>query len=103
MNDINNSLKMEIQSDVFITLIKHLQDKTEVQNIELMNLADFVEIVYQNGMFQQLKKRVLKYHMTKQERLFMGCHMMNGKRNIKKKQQRNNLISLMQRKNKYGI
>ena len=37
MNDINNSLKMEIQSDVFITLIKHLQDKTEVQNIELMN------------------------------------------------------------------
>ena len=41
MNDINNSLKMEIQSDVFITLIKHLQDKTEVQNIELMNLADF--------------------------------------------------------------
>ena len=26
MNDINNSLKMEIQSDVFITLIKHLQD-----------------------------------------------------------------------------
>ena len=26
---------------MFITLIKHLQDKTEVQNIELMNLADF--------------------------------------------------------------
>ena len=41
MNDINKNLTMEIQSDVFKTLIKHLQDKTEVQNIDLMNLANF--------------------------------------------------------------
>ena len=32
---------MEIQADVFQALIKHLQNKTEVQNIDLMNLADF--------------------------------------------------------------
>ena len=41
MNDSNNKLQMEIQSEVFLTLIKHLQKKTEVQNIDLMNLADF--------------------------------------------------------------
>ena len=41
MNDTNKNLTMEIQSDVFGTLIKHLQNKTEVQNIDLMNLADF--------------------------------------------------------------
>ena len=41
MNDSNNKLQMEIQSEVFLTLIKHLQEKTEVQNIDLMNLADF--------------------------------------------------------------
>ena len=41
MNDNNNKLQMEIQSEVFLTLIKHLQKKTEVQNIDLMNLADF--------------------------------------------------------------
>jgi len=41
MNDNNKNLTMEIQSEVFQTLIKHLQDKTEVQNIDLMNLADF--------------------------------------------------------------
>tara|TARA_A100001011_G_scaffold371767_1_gene429450 strand:- start:81 stop:380 length:300 start_codon:yes stop_codon:yes gene_type:complete len=41
MNDTNKNLTMEIQSDVFETLIKHLQNKTEVQNIDLMNLADF--------------------------------------------------------------
>lgn len=41
MNDNNKKLTMEIQADVFQVLIKHLQNKTEVQNIDLMNLADF--------------------------------------------------------------
>ena len=41
MNNNNNKLTMEIQSEVFKMLVKHLQNKTEVQNIDLMNLADF--------------------------------------------------------------
>ena len=41
MNDNNKNLTMEIESDVFQALIKHLQNKPEVQNIDLMNLADF--------------------------------------------------------------
>tara|TARA_B100000035_G_scaffold109163_1_gene92698 strand:- start:418 stop:717 length:300 start_codon:yes stop_codon:yes gene_type:complete len=41
MNDNNKNLTKEIQSEVFEMLIKHLQSKTEVQNIDLMNLADF--------------------------------------------------------------
>ena len=41
MNDNNKNLTMEIESDVFQAIIKHLQKKTEVQNIDLMNLADF--------------------------------------------------------------
>ena len=41
MNDNNKNLTMEIQSEVFEMLIKHLQNKTNVQNIDLMNLADF--------------------------------------------------------------
>ena len=41
MNDTNKNLTMEIRSDVFEMLVKHLQNKTEVQNIDLMNLADF--------------------------------------------------------------
>ena len=41
MNDNNKDLTMEIESEVLHNLIKHLQKKTDVQNIELMNLADF--------------------------------------------------------------
>lgn len=38
MQDINRT---EAEAAVFRHLIKHLQDHTEVQNIELMILADF--------------------------------------------------------------
>ena len=41
MNDNNKNLTMEIESEVSKALIKHLQNKTKVQNIDLMNLADF--------------------------------------------------------------
>ena len=41
MNDSNKNLTMEIQSEVFEMLIKLLLNKTNVQNIDLMNLADF--------------------------------------------------------------
>ena len=41
MNDNNKNLTMEIQAEVFQMLIKHLQQKTDVQNIDLMNLAGF--------------------------------------------------------------
>ena len=41
MNDINKDDLMEIESLVFKRLTKHLQDNPEVQNIDLMNLANF--------------------------------------------------------------
>ena len=33
--------KIKIESDVFQKLIKHFRKKTNVQNIDLMNTADF--------------------------------------------------------------
>ena len=41
MNDNNKDRSMEIEAAVFRRLKKHLQEKTDVQNIDLMNLADF--------------------------------------------------------------
>lgn len=34
-------VRQAIEAAVFQRLVKHLQERTEVQNIELMNLADF--------------------------------------------------------------
>ena len=58
MNDINKDDLMEIESLVFKRLTKHLQDNPEVQNIDLMNLANFVGTVYLNGLKQNAKERV---------------------------------------------
>ena len=33
--------KLEIEAAVFRRLVSHLQERTDVQNIDLMNLADF--------------------------------------------------------------
>ena len=41
MSDIEAELKTEIEAAVFRHLVKHLQDKPDVQNVDLMNLADF--------------------------------------------------------------
>ena len=38
---INDQDKLEIEAAVYRRLIEHLRAKTEVQNIDLMNLADF--------------------------------------------------------------
>ena len=103
MNDINNSLKMEIQSDVFITLIKHLQDKTEVQNIELMNLADFCRNCLSKWYVSAAKEKGIEISYDEAREIVYGMPYDEWKKKYQKKQQRNNLISLMQRKNKYGI
>ena len=39
--NISDGDKQAIEAAVFERLIRHLRDKTEVQNIDLMNLADF--------------------------------------------------------------
>ena len=38
---MDDNTKKELQSAAFERLIKHLREKTDVQNIDLMNLAGF--------------------------------------------------------------
>ena len=38
---MNDQQRLEIEAAVYRRLVAHLQAKTEVQNIDLMNLADF--------------------------------------------------------------
>jgi len=40
-DQINDQQRVEIEAAVYRRLVAHLQDKTDVQNIDLMNLADF--------------------------------------------------------------
>ncbi len=40
-SDLDEKTRTEIEAAVYRRLVQHLRDKTEVQNIDLMNLADF--------------------------------------------------------------
>ena len=40
-NEMNNEKKLKIESEVLKKLITHLQKRTDVQNIDLMNLSGF--------------------------------------------------------------
>ena len=41
MTEIDANTRTELEAAAFRTLVQHLRDKPEVQNIDLMNLADF--------------------------------------------------------------
>jgi hypothetical protein len=41
MAELDKATQTELEAAAFRTLLKHLQDHPEVQNIDLMNLADF--------------------------------------------------------------
>jgi hypothetical protein len=41
MADLDTQTKTELEAAAFRTLVQHLRDNTDVQNIDLMNLADF--------------------------------------------------------------
>ncbi len=41
MTEIDANTRTELEAAAFRTLVQHLRDHPEVQNIDLMNLADF--------------------------------------------------------------
>ena len=41
MTEIDANTRTELEAAAFRTLVRHLRNKPEVQNIDLMNLADF--------------------------------------------------------------
>ena len=60
-----------------------------MSNIDLMNLATFVEIVFLSGMLKSQTKKVLKLTMIQQGRQSMECLIQIIKKNINEKLQRN--------------
>jgi len=41
IRNLDNKTRTELEAAAFRTLVKHLQERTDVQNIDLMNLAGF--------------------------------------------------------------
>ena len=75
--------KKELQSATFERLLKHLDERKDVQNIDLMNLAGFCRNCLSKWFREEGEKKVLKCQTQMQESLYMECLTLNGKINTK--------------------
>ena len=59
MNENDPELKNKIQAATFRRLVEHLQKNTDLQNIDLMNLAGFCRNCLSNGWLMKRRKLML--------------------------------------------
>jgi hypothetical protein len=65
MNKIDERTRTELEAAVFRRLVEHLRNRTDVQNIDLMNLAGFCRNCLSNWMKDAADERSVP--MTKDE------------------------------------
>ena len=100
MNDTNKNLTMEIQSDVFEMLIKHLQNKTEVQNIDLMNLADFCRNCLSKWYVSAAKEKGIEISYDEARKIIYGMPYNDWKKMYQKEATKEQLEKFNSKENK---
>lgn len=72
MEKFNPETRIELEAAVFRRLKDHLQDHTEVQNIDLMNLAGFCRNCFSKWLVEAAKIRGLKVSLKEARRYVYG-------------------------------
>ena len=80
---LSDKNKEHIQAAVFRRLVEHLQKNTEIQNIDLMNLAGFCRNCLSKWTVEEAKKLIFHLSTKMLERIFMEWNIQNGKKNIR--------------------
>ena len=83
---MDDQTRTELEAAVYRRLVEHLRQRTDVQNIDLMNLAGFCRNCLSNWMKDAADAKGLA--MTKDEsvaRLCTACLTINGARSIRRK------------------
>ena len=77
--------KKELQSAAFERLLHHLDERKDVQNIDLMNLAGFCRNCISRWYREEAEKKILLLVILRLVNMFMVCPIQSGKKNIKNK------------------
>ena len=70
---MDDKIKNEIQSATFERLLNHLDERKDVQNIDLMNLANFCRNCLSRWYREEAEKKVLLYLTLMLESVYMEC------------------------------
>ena len=64
--------KTEIEAEVFQKLVKHFRKRTDVQNIDLMNTADFCRNCLSKWYMASAKKKGIKLNYDEAKEIIYG-------------------------------
>ena len=65
-------VRVEIESEVFQKLVKHFRKRTDIQNIDLMNTADFCRNCLSKWYMQSAKKKGIKLNYEEANEIIYG-------------------------------
>ena len=80
---MNEDTKKELQSATFERLLKHLDERKDVQNIDIMNLAGFCRNCLSRWYREEAEKKELKFQILMHVNMCMEYLTQSGKKNTK--------------------
>ena len=84
MSEINKNKKLEIEAATFRRLLEHLRVHTEVQNIDLMNLADFCRNCHSKWYKSAAEERGVKIDYEDARHIIYGIPYQEWKKKYQK-------------------
>ena len=80
---MDDAIRIKLESAAFRALQKHLmEERPDVQNIDLMNLAGFCRNCLSRWFQEAAKENGIDLSKEEAREIFMECQWMNGKQNI---------------------
>ena len=76
--------KIEIEAEVFQKLVKHFRKRTDVQNIDLMNTADFCRNCLSKWYMASAKKKGIKLSYDEAKEIIYGMSYDKWKKKYQK-------------------
>ena len=76
--------KIEIEAEVFQKLVKHFRKRTDVQNIDLMNIADFCRNCLSKWYMASAKKKGIKLSYEEAKEIIYGMPYNKWKKKYQK-------------------
>ena len=77
-------IREEIESEVFQKLVKHFRKRTDVQNIDLMNTADFCRNCLSKWYMASAKKKGIKLNYEEAKEIIYGMSYDKWKKKYQK-------------------
>ena len=75
---MDDKTRTELEAAAFRRLLEHLRGRTDVQNIDLMNLAGFCRNCLSNWMKEAAEKKAFRSPRTRAGRRSTACPTRNG-------------------------